>query len=124
MKRTCYPVDRDVNRILVGPCEKQAGGFKKPGAPVFTPRIQNSFDSCEASQFWAEETGELIITDDEQFIIIDNACEAYAPDQFGVFPGCCEPNEVLPESAFYWADENFELVITDDNQFVIIDNRF
>lgn len=120
----CRPVDRDVNRIFVGCCEKQAGGFKKPGAPVFTPKIRNPVNSCEVDQFWAEETGELIITDDEQFIILDNTCPAEDPDQFGVFPGCCEPNQQLPESDFYWADEDFVLVVTDDNQNVIIDNRF
>lgn len=123
MKNTCRPIDYDPNKIIVGCCEKQAGGFRKPSAPVFTPRITNTSDSCEVNQFWAEETGELIITDDEQFIIIDNSCEADGPDPFGIFPGCGDCAKDITESDAYWAEETFELVLTDDNQFIIIDNR-
>lgn len=119
----CRPIERDVNRIFVGCCEKQAGGVKKPGAPVFTPRITNTVDSCEVSQFWAEETGELIITDDEQFIRIDNSCEADGPDPFGIFPGCGECAEPVTESDAFWADEDFVLVVQDDNQNYVINNR-
>lgn len=123
MKNTCRSIDYDPNKILVGCCEKQAGGFKKPSAPVFTPRITNTVDSCEVSQFWAEETFELIITDDEQFIQIDNSCEADGPDPFGIFPGCGACAILITEADAFWVDEDFVFVVQDDNQNYVIDNR-
>lgn len=123
MKNTCRPIDYDPNKIFVGCCEKQAGGFKKPSAPVFTPRITNTFDSCDISQLWAEEDGNLIVSDEDEPIAIDNSCAADGPDPFGIFPGCGACERIISEADAFWADEDFQLVLTDDNQNVIIDNR-
>ena len=117
----CRPVERDPNCIIVGPCVRVVA--RKPGAPVFMPRITNTVDSCEVSQFWAEETGELVINDDEQFIRLDNTCAATGPDPFGIFPGCGECAKQVTETDAFWVDEDFVFVVQDDNQNYIIDNR-
>lgn len=94
----CRPISYDYDKIIVGCCEKQAGGFKKPGAPVFTPRITNTVDSCDVSQFWAEEDGNLVVDDEDDFIAIDNSCQADGPDPFGIFPGCGSCAEPVTDS--------------------------
>lgn len=67
----CRPIDYDPNKILVGCCEKQAGGFKKPGAPVYNMEVDNSCAGI-ACLIWADEDFNAVTTDEDELIVIDN----------------------------------------------------
>lgn len=61
------PIITDVDGVLFGSCETLQGGLKKPGAPVFTPVVQQQEDLL-----WREETLALVLEDNGDTIVIDN----------------------------------------------------
>lgn len=72
MRNSCYPVERDPDKVIKGSCERQCGGVIKPGAPPYTVIVTNTADSLQAAQIWTEEDYEAVLQDDNSFVIIDN----------------------------------------------------
>lgn len=63
-----FPLTRDPDQVIVGDCEVLEGGFKKPGAPVFTPTVVNEEDFL-----WRDEDFEIVQEENNEVVLIDNA---------------------------------------------------
>lgn len=68
MKKCTLPLTRDPNGIIVGTCDRLEGGFKKPGAPSFTPAIKN-----ESDLIWRDDDFRAVQEETSEVILIDNA---------------------------------------------------
>lgn len=68
MSSSDYPITRDPDDVIVGDCDRLQGGAKMPGAPIFTPAVQN-----ESDLLWRDDDLTLIQEDDGDTILIDNA---------------------------------------------------
>lgn len=55
------PKTNDPDGVIVGCCEVLEGGVKKPGAPEFTPVIENIGDPIgQGFELVLEDTGEIL----------------------------------------------------------------
>lgn len=67
----CRPITFDPDKVIVGPCTRQAGGFRKPGAPIYNLEVENSCEGV-ACLIWADEDFNVVTTDEDELILIDN----------------------------------------------------
>jgi len=63
-----YPKTRDPDGVIAGNCDVLEGGFKKPGAPGFTPVIVN-----EPDLIWRDDDFVPVLEETGEVILIDNA---------------------------------------------------
>lgn len=70
-----YPIERDPNKIFIGKCEPR-DGLMRQGTPETMPayalNVSNPKSGDVGDSLWADENFNVIVTDDLQFISVNN----------------------------------------------------
>lgn len=70
-----YPLERDPNKIYTGCCGPRGGRMVQGTAitmPAFNLAVTNPVTGDVGDTLWADEDFNVVLTDDLQFISIDN----------------------------------------------------